>query len=534
MRLYKYPVLLCIAVAAIASSCKKTLVAANIDPETLYSVDPGQQFQTASNALLNSYEWYADYYRDLNPWMQYTVPGGGNSGSFNVPSAFNTRYTNFYNGVGNALADIPHLISKMSTAEQAARVYENDIATIYMAFYAFYVSDINGSIPYTQAFEARYGGTLTPVYDTQENLFDTLDVQIKAAVKSLETTQSVSQVLYGSQYDGFFGSANNEVLEWIKAGNALRLKIAMRLMNQEPSVLQAIASDVLSDANQMSGVADSWMMSQGIEWISGTADNTNPANFLATEPLVNFMQSTGDPRLTMFYRPVTGTTSTYIGSPTSPDSCTTSANQALYAAGAFSPIQHKLFAPGYIEPEDGGVATTGTSFIPLLTYAEYCFIRADLAARGITSDVAENWYNSGVTASIQFYDQRCTAALIGIYTPVTQTQINNYLAAPGIAYNPTIGVQQIDCQAYLDFFRQPSEAWAWWKRTGYPNTTSVVPWSTLTYSSQVLPLPRRASFTAPLTSAPNYTNTMAAYTAMEAQSGFGALADDQGRIWWDQ
>jgi hypothetical protein len=526
--------LLCIAVAAMASSCKKALVAANIDPETLYSVDPGNQFQTASNALFNSYEFYADYYRDINPWMQYTVGSAGNSASFNVPSAFNTRYSNFYNGVGNALADIPQLIAKMTPAEQAARVYENDIATIYMAFYAFYVSDINGSIPYTQAFEARYGGTLTPVYDTQENLFDTLDVQIKAAVTSLETTQSVTQVLYGSEYDGFFGSASNEVLEWIKAGNALRLKIATRLMTQEPSVLQTIAAEVLADPNQMSSVADSWMMSQGIEWISGTADNSNPANFLATEPLVNFMQSTGDPRLTMFYRPVTGTTSTYIGSPTSPDSCLTSANQALYTADAFSPIQHKLFAPGYIEPEDGGVATNGTSFIPLITYAEYCFIRADLGARGITTDAPATWYNSGVTASIQFYDQRCTAALIGIYTPVTQAQITSYLAAPGIAYNSTIGIQQIDCQAYLDFFRQPSEAWAWWKRTGYPNTTSVVPWSNLTSSSLVLTLPRRASFTAQLTSAPNYTNTMAAYTAMEAQPGFGTLSDDQGRIWWDQ
>ena len=74
-------------------------------------------------------------------------------------------------------------------------VYEVAIAAIFKAYYAFYVSDINGSIPYSQAFQARYGGTLTPVYDPQQELFDTLDLQIKTAVKTLETSQGAEQIL---------------------------------------------------------------------------------------------------------------------------------------------------------------------------------------------------------------------------------------------------------------------------------------------------------------------------------------------------
>jgi hypothetical protein len=248
------------------------------------------------------------------------------------------------------------------------------------------------------------------------------------------------------------------------------------------------------------------------------------------------MKSTGDPRLSMFYRPIEHTTNTFAGCPPSPDSSLS--NQAGFTDSTFSTVQHKLFGPGFIEPEDGGVQTTGTSFIPILTYAEYCFLRADLAARGITGDVAQTWYTNGVTASINFYYQRCNAALIGIYT-VTQDSINaqtgRYVIAPGIAYNAAIGTQQIACQAYLDFYRQPNEAWAWWKRTGFPNTTSVLAWAPVTYSGAVLPLPRRAALTAPLTTAPNYTNIEAAYNAMLAQPAFGtSLADDQGRVWWDQ
>ncbi len=45
---------------------------------------------------------------------------------------------------------------------------------------------------------------------------------------------------------------------------------------------------------------------------------------------------------------------------------------------------------------------------------------------------------------------------------------------------------------FLNFYRQPSEAWAWWKRTGFPNTTSAVPWDDLKGNGNVLVMPRRA------------------------------------------
>src|SRR5579863_1056933 len=202
MKFYKYLLLLLITGSMMVTSCKKsTFVNDNIDPTTLLTVDPGEQFLQASTHLPNDFEYYYDVYRSLNPWLQFTTGLAGNGPGFTNPSShFNYRYGNFYGNVGVPLADIPHLIAKMSPANQAARVYQNNIATIYKAYYAFYVSDINGSIPYSQAFQARYGGTLTPVYDPQAALFDTLDTEIKAAVATLETTQSTTQVSYGS-YD---------------------------------------------------------------------------------------------------------------------------------------------------------------------------------------------------------------------------------------------------------------------------------------------------------------------------------------------
>ena len=80
---------------------------------------------------------------------------------------------------------------------------------------------------------------------------------------------------------------------------------------------------------------------------------------------------------------------------------------ALYSVpDTLSPLQHRLFTPNY---DEGNGPGDGIGFFPFLTYAEYCFIRAELGARNITSDDAATWYTKGVTASINFYDQRATA-----------------------------------------------------------------------------------------------------------------------------
>lgn len=529
MKLYKYLLVLSVPLV-LGVSCKKSLyVKANEDPSTLTAVDPGDQFLYASSSFANSFEAYYDFYRDIMPWMQYSTGSGGNPADFtNISGNFDTRYSNYYTNVGLALADIPHLISNMTTAQQAARQYEAAIASIYMAYYTFYVSDINGSIPYSQAFQGRYGGTLTPVYDTQQSIFDTLDTQIKNAVAVLESNPSTTQVLYGGNDPFYSGVAS----EWAKAGNALRLKIAMRQINLNPSVVQTIAQSVLSDLNnQMDTTIDSWVLYVGNAF-AVQGGNFDPSTFLASAPIVNFMNATNDPREGIFYRK--NSSGVYLGSPTDPDTCADAYWQAQYKATdtPISPIQHRLFTPNYNE-NDGFGAGSGTGFYPALTYAEYCFIRAYLGAKAITSDDPGTWYNKGVTASIEFYSAQAKAAAISGFTPVTGDSIAAYLGRPGVLFSTATAANQIACQAYLDFYRQPSEGWAWWKMTGYPNTTSVIAWEPLTSNSTVNVLNRRAALTILSSSDANYTNQQAAFAQMESNPLFGLPADAQGRVWWD-
>jgi hypothetical protein len=523
-----YSLLFCVGLSQVA--CKKeTFVDANLSPTTLYGVNPQDQILKASINVQNDFEYFYDVYRKSNYWMQYTTASTGNGSNFNIPgSQFNYRYGTFYGNVGPALMDAIKIIDNMPEDQQATRIHQKAIAEIILGYYAFFVSDINGSIPFTEAFQARYGGTLTPVYNTQQEVFTTVDNLVKSAVAALKATPAADQVALGNSDPFFNGVAD----KWIKTGNALRLKVGMRLMKRDLDKLKSIASEVLSDDMQMASIEDSWMLKTGPSY-ANSGGNWNPdAGFVAAKPVVDFMLDKTDPRLRIFYRP--NKNGEYVGSFPSPDDVKLPQNQALYTVtDTLSELQHRLFTPNYVyEP---GEVPDGSAFFPLITYAEYCFLRADLAARGIAGDNAEQWYKDGIYASVSQYDKQAQLAKVPAYSKVNVDEIDDYYATEGIAFDPSKATEQIAVQAYLDFFRQPLEAWAWWKRTGFPNTTSILAWSKLTSNGAELQLPRRASLTPLPETNINFSNQQKALNDMSADPDFGAGPGDPfGRVWWDK
>jgi len=517
-----------LALLLIGVSCKKEeFVEANLNPETLYSIDPEDQFLRGATFTVIDFEHYYDVYRASNMWMQYATPSVGNGLSFNnVGAQFNTRYGRFYRDIGPALVDGIKTIDAMPDEEKAARVQMRAITQILLSYYGFYVSDINGSIPYSEAFQARYGGTLTPKYDTQQEVFNQVDEELKTSVATLKATPAAPQVSLGNN-DPFYGG---DVIKWTKLANALRLKIALRQIKVDPAKLTSVATEVLADNVQMSDIQDSWDVKVGPSFADANG-NFNPSTFVAGKPVVDFMLAKSDPRLRIYYRP--NAAGDYVGSFPSPDDAKAPQNAPLYTSiNNMSQLQHRLFTPNYNYGDGPG---TGAGFYPFLTYAEYCFIRADMAARGVTADNTEEWYRKGVYASIQYYNDRAIKAQIIDYAPVTTAEIDAYYNMEGVRFDPAIATQQIGVQAYLDFYRQPLEAWAWWKRTGFPNTTSVLAWSPLRANGSNLQLNRRASIQ-PLTSSNlNFENQQAALAEMAQNPDFGQGPNDPfGRVWWDK
>lgn len=518
------------------TGCKKEdFIDDNINPETLYDVPPANQFLNATISIHNTdFEWYYDLYRRIMPWMQMSTATNGNGKTFIEDAGnFNQRYGNFYVNVGNKLVDANRLIDNLPAEEQPKYMNMKAINNILLAYYGFYVSDINGSIPFTEAFQARYGGTLTPKYDTQEELFNTFDAMLKESIGVLKTAHTVSQQSLGS-YDLYY---NGNPENWVKAANALRLRLAMRYMKRDPNKMKTIATEVLSSpANElMSSNADSWVLDVKASFASG--GNWSPEGFRAPKATVDFMLEKDDPRVRLFYQK--NKWGQYVGSVASPDAAESAQYSRLYTTtDTLSNLQYRLFQASY----NGG---TGINYFPVITFADFAFMRAELAARGVVGDNAEQWYNTGVTASIKQYDQWAKDANIqerdangnwvNAYVPVTDAEIANYLSQPEVKYTPAIALEQIAVQAYLNFFKQPNEAWALYKRTGYPNSSTVLAFERILADGVEQFPPRRAPISIQAPTDLNYANNQAAIAEMSKDPGFGQGPSDVfGRVWWDK
>jgi hypothetical protein len=554
MKLLKYSYITLITATLFTTvGCKKeAFVELNTNPNVLYTIKPEEQFLNAAiQAHGNDFEQFYDNYRRIMFWTQQSTANAGNGPiTLKTVGNFNYRYTTFYPSLGSSLTDVQVLISKLPEADRPKYEQIKAIADIPKIYYAFYVSDINGSIPYTEAFQARYGGTLTPKYESQQELFTLWDKRLKEVVGILKATPSTPQVNLGKN-DLYF---RGDVALWAKAAAGLRLRMAMRLLKRDAATATAIAKEVIADAsNLMTSNAEGWVFYADVSFTAG--GNWSPIEFRAPKPTVDFMWAQGDPRIRMFYKKNNYTQANldaaiakgiypagtaynprqYVGAPVSPDAVKSvktwfdlkKVNDNL-SLDTVSYLQWRMF-----QPANGG--GTGKNFFPLISYADELFMRAELAAKNITTENAQTLYYAGIDASLAFYDKAAADAKLEDYTAMTPAEVTAYKAAPAIVYNPAKAVEQIVIQAYINFFKQPNEAWALYKRTGLPNATTALANENIYIDGTLYQIPRRAALTAPSSSDLNAANKQAALDAMKADPDFGTAIDDlYGRVWWDK
>lgn len=553
-----------VIMALFATSCSRDKFAdLNTDPEAIQfdQVDVKTLFPTAAIAThANDFEAYYDIHRDLQYWLGAWVPLGGNGAvisRFRTPisaSNFPYSYENYYSrettGAGGAMLNMRFIIDRKPAAEGAKYQQMRAITYIPQALSAFIVSDFFGSFAYTEGLQARYTNPplLTPKYDTQEALFDTLNAQLKASVAALKQNFPVTQEALGGA-DLWFHGTGSENTNWAQAANSLRLRIAMRMLKRKPTEAAAIIQEVLADnVGPISSRASNWVFKGGAGVANG--GNYNLATGLSGQKAaVDFMYNAGDPRIRNIYQkveltqaqfdaaklagtiPATEVYQTYRGRPTSPDAVGEAATRHYfnYITGTtayVSYIQAGLF--------NAAIATGKVNF-PVITYADVCFMRAELAARGITTEIAADWYYKGIEASIADYDEYGADAKVAGYTAPTPAEVTAYKANANIVYNPAKGIEQICIQQFINFYRNPYECWALIKRTGFPSQTGQVFQLEKIRSAGIeVVMPRRWSLVLPQVSDLNYNNRKAALDEMATTGELKDLSDITGRVWWDK
>lgn len=389
-------------------------------------------------------------YPDEDAYSRLT--GGATEGYFN--GAYQTE-----------LQDLTKVIKK---GDEASLPGTSAPAQVMRAWVFSMLTNTWGDIPYFQALAGdSVGGSLAPVYDSQLDIYTDLMGRLAAASTALG---SAANTLGDADpiYEG-------DPLLWQKFANSLRARLALTLINQNPTLA---TSELAAAINAPGGLIDENAENALLAWPGdGLYNNPWSNNFQSRDDhrlsitLVDVLAARSDPRIAAFAMTATRDTvdspeiSKYCPGGISP--CYVGLQNALTqaTAGVYIPYTSRPTAAMY-----PGVTTYGTfggsgasfpSFV--FTAAEGNHILAEAAERsigGLLPAQAAAFYNAGIDASMRQW---------GITSAAT---ITAYQAAnpytPGAA-----GLVQIATEKWIALFTDGGTAWTEWRRTCVP--ASIAP-----------------------------------------------------------
>ena len=320
-----------------------------------------------------------------------------------------------------------------------------------------YLTDSWGDIPYSEALVGdASGGTLTPKYDPQKNIYADFFKVLGQATADMAAAPTVG-LRYGSTDPIYAGS----LTKWERLSNSLRARQAMRLSNVDPATGKA---EFLAAMAAPGGLFASNADNAQLTWPGdGVYDNPWAVNYKTRDDhrmsntIMNIMLPINDPRIPVYAQPTVADPTKYAGMP----NALTHSDAQPY--GNISSRPGAVFYPGVTTYGTfGGGGATWPSF--LLTYAEVSLLKAEAAERGWITGSAAQFYVEGIQASMAQWGVTNSAAIAA------------YLADPNVAYVPgTPGLQRIATQKWLALYGDGGQAWAEWRRTCVPSTIKPGP-----------------------------------------------------------
>jgi hypothetical protein len=455
------------------SACDKNFVAVNTNPTQALSLDPIYLFSNAevSSAIPVYYYQIPLVQQIIHPFTG--VAEGGNHNvvyDANASTTFDFLYTGTGNGatvtgaagssVNGPVALLTAVISQ--TKDNAARSNLYNMARIWRAYVFQILVDTYGDVPYSQAGLGYLNGVNLPVYDGQAAIYTDLFNELTQATPALDPTKTIEtgDLLY-----------KGNIAQWKKLGYSLLLRMGMRLSKVDATKAQQYVAAALAGGLMQSNADNAYIPFSSTfnsptgSWFQGT----EKANMYLGEPFVDSLARTNDPRLAAiavkYANPggviSAGTTGTEDTNPLDQQGMPFGYNDATIST-----------APGY-----PGKATTGWKYsqvnrrtlgridIPefFVTYAQTQLLLAEAAQRGWIAGDPAAYYNAGVQAHM---DQMKVYDVSATIPAASQTA---WLAAN--PFDPANALEQINTQYWIASFLNGTEAWANFRRSGYPSLT---------------------------------------------------------------
>lgn len=462
----------------------------NVPAEYLYS-------QAQLNGLLaDGTNWW-----QVGSWVQHWA-----SGSLSAPSQYledrdlyeTGNWATHYELIKN-LAQIRNQILKGQETSPNGRT-KLAIAKITEIYFWQRMTDFWGDIPYTQAGLPDNDLNLLPKYDKQEDIYKSLIAELDAAIGQLTATD-VSYSNADFVYKG-------DVTKWRKLGNSLKLRMGMRLRYADAALARKTVEEALK-APLIESNADNGAMPTvtqdgnpfGYHPTIAGYNSSKELNQLAA-PFIDLLLAKNDPRLPRIAEPTENSKK---------------AGKPIYrglgvALGGSVIINRDDYSYGTISIYNDRKATFPYVF---LAYSDNCFFKAEAALLGwggLTPAQAEGFYQAGIRATMQLQPYS-----------IAEADITAYIAREGkLAGTSEQQLEQIMTQKWISLFMRHYEAYAEWRRTGYPKLTPGP--NPGTTNGQI---PRRGvySSTERLRNVSNYTEA-----ASRLSNGDTYLS----KVWWDK
>lgn len=447
-----------------SAGCDQDFVEINTNPYAITSVDPALLLAGAQRSHLGT--WAAEHtivQHFVNPYNQGATLGF----NFNedIDGVSNPKWDQSYPSVIRSLVQAIEVLG-----EDTDRVNLLSMIRIWKAQVFMGLVDEYGNVPYFEAGKAVNGGIFFPVYDDDAAIYDDLYNEITEALAAFNTSGDFvsADLFYGSNSENVTTNAADQVAKWKKLGNSLLLRLGMRYTKVNATKAQSIVAEAFAGGVMTSNADNAYVKYDGTLYTQD--ENNNLRNFsyfyYAAEPFVNQLKSTNDPRgkfiLANFADPAA------VANDPNPD--TDLANQFGAPIGVISTDLANT-GLGYRGSRGGGLNYSQMNIWKIaspaapdfwVTYAQTSLLLAEAAQRGWVTGSVQTYYENAIRADMEVY------ALYPGTTPIPSTDVDAYLAEPGVAYNASDALELINTQYWIVNLRNGTEAFANFRRTGFP------------------------------------------------------------------
>ncbi len=444
------------------SACDNDYDDLNTSKVAALSIDPAYQL---NNVVLNinggGFAGGSQLIYDLGIVQQIISPNSGvlTGANYNQDNrgATQTLWQAYYRNCVRNTVDVMN-----QTADDPERANLYNMARILNSYVFLVLTDEYGDIPYTEAGKGYLDQNYFPTYNSQQDIYNSIISELSAASAALNPSGRIetADVLYGG-----------DVTKWRKFANSLLFRVGMRLSKVDQSKAQQTVSAIsladlilLNEDNAMIRHDNNYQNGMGI-----TLNGTEAANFYLTEPFVEHLKVTDDPRLSSIAVRYVGATSgptqtpeiasfdpaDQIGMPMGHDNSTigsVATDLGLASFYDFSQVDRrrmiKLTAPYF-----------------MVSAAQTHLLLAEARHRGwITTGDAATYFETGIRLHME------QLAMVDEASAVDLADINEYIS--NNPFDTNIAYEQINTQYWIASFLNGPEVFANYRRSGYPVLTT--------------------------------------------------------------